>query len=218
MSILANLLGRKKCPSVQRLFYALPRTRSVTQFIKEMIDTYEGGFQNDSEDTANWVNGRLIGTNFGITPRTLATHRGVAVETITVEMIQQLDVREAYDIARIRYYNTPGFDEVPWVPATEAWCDFGFLSGPGAAVRGLQHTCGATPDGAIGPLTVGAYVGWLQAFGPVGTTEQIRTYRHRHYEGIVRRQPLKKKYLRGWKRRADMYTKRNVSWWVQWEF
>ena len=124
-----------------------PVTQRVVQF--------EGGFQNNENDTGNFVNGENIGTNFGITPQALADYRGVDVSTITTEDIQGLTPQESGQLLEQEYYVKPRINELD-SNISELMYNMSVLSGPGRAVRILQETADVNKDGIVGPETIGA--------------------------------------------------------------
>lgn len=164
--------------------------------ILEILDN-EGGFQDDPSDSGNWVNGRLLGTNFGITPAALARYRGVNPNDITIDDIKGLDKAEAYKIYEQNYIIDPGFDQLPDGRLKESIIDMGVNSGPTRAVKLLQRAAGVEEDGIIGPQT-------LAAFGTVTPSKYADT-RIAFYEGLAANSPKNRKFLKGWTNRANKY-------------
>lgn len=62
---------------------------------------FEGGFQNDPEDTANYCNGQLIGTNRGISA---VGYKGYYGKCPTVAEIKALTEAQAYAIYKKNYW------------------------------------------------------------------------------------------------------------------
>lgn len=216
-SILRNLFGKaRKVPQVATLFYGVPQPRPVEEAASDFIKKYEGGFQDDPDDSGNWVEGKLIGTNRGVTPRTLANYRDIPVMDVTREMIRGVTHEEATQIAVDRYYRLPGLDELPWVPLTEAMIDSAYLSGPGTSIRAVQGLIGVAQDGSVGPLTVRAFTDFWREKGPKEALDLFRRWRHRRFDRLGRIYPRKKKNVKGWKRRADGFTAGNREWLAKW--
>lgn len=185
--------------------------QQVIAFFRRMIETWEGGFQAHPSDVGNYVNGRLIGTNRGVTPAALALYRGIPVSTVTQEMMRGVTLEEAVDIGYRNYYLAPGFDDLPWTEFTEAYVDAGWGSGPRTAIRQMQLRIGAKRDGIIGPETQQKFDGYLELNG---LAEALRFYVHQRiafFEAIVRRRPSNEVFLKGWKRRAHAYLPENLG-------
>lgn len=124
---------------------------------------HEGGYSADKNDTGNWLNGKLVGTKYGVTGKTLAAHRGVS--SLTAADVKALTLSEAEAIYRKSYWVQSGGDLLP-AGLDYAAFDFGVNSGPGTAVKRLQKVVGVTQDGVVGGQTlaaVAAYPGRLPA-------------------------------------------------------
>jgi len=67
------------------------------------------------------------------------------------------------------------------------------------AKKFLQNAVGATPDGIIGRLTLGA----IQAKDPIETCNNVCEQRADFYRAIVARNPSQKRFLNGWMRRIN---------------
>jgi lysozyme family protein len=190
----------------------------VEDFFLMMVTKHEGGFQNMTEDAANWVGNQLLGTKHGITPRTLADWKGVPAKTLSVADIHAVTPELAAEIGVNRYYKRPKLDRLPWGPPVEAWCDSAYLSGPGTAVKGMQAVCGTTVDGGIGPNTIEAFKAWQGSLGMKAACVDIRDWRVARYDRIVARWPNRAKFLRGWNNRANKFTAANAEWRERWGY
>jgi lysozyme family protein len=78
-----------------------------TTLVQRVLES-EGGYQNHPSDNGNYLDGVLIGTNFGITPKTLKTWLN---RTPTVQDMKSLTRSEAIDIYYNLYYNVGAFEE-----------------------------------------------------------------------------------------------------------
>jgi peptidoglycan hydrolase-like protein with peptidoglycan-binding domain len=163
----------------------------------EIIDTIirnEGGFQNDPADSGNIVDGKVIGTNYGITPKALADYRGVPANSITEKDIRDLREEEARAIYQREYITRPKIDQLP--PEIQAnVADMGVNAGPKRAVKILQKMLGVTADGIIGPETIEA--------AKKATSDKYSDARDKYYESIAKGD--KEKFLKGWLRRSDKF-------------
>ncbi|RVP13197.1 secretion activator protein [Sinorhizobium meliloti] len=114
---------------------------------------HEGGYTNHKGDRGNWLNGVLVGTKYGITGQTLASHRGV--KNVTATQVKSMSREEAEDIYRRSYWTQSGGDLLP--PGLDyAAFDFGVNSGPARAVKTLQKVLGVREDGQVGEQTLAA--------------------------------------------------------------
>jgi lysozyme family protein len=115
----------------------------------------EGGYSNRATDRGG-------PTKYGITAKTLASHRGVG--SVTANQVKNLKIEEARDIYIGSYWAPSGGDVLPDGLDYAAF-DFGVNSGPLTAVKKLQEVLGITVDGWIGPQTrsaVAQYAGGIQ--------------------------------------------------------
>lgn len=123
---------------------------------------FEGGYQAREDDTGNWFDGRLIGTNFGISAPTLAAWRNEAGASVflTDRDMQQLTVSEARAIYAVHYWNPVRGDDLP-AGIDLLLFDFAVLAGPRRSVAIAQSVLARllgtiTIDGFMGPRTIGA--------------------------------------------------------------
>ena len=106
----------------------------------------EGGFVNNPNDSAG-------STNFGITWRTLEKWRG---HKVTVEDVRNMTVDEARLIYEEYYWKPLGLDQLNKPKLASMLFDQGVNRGLSAVTKTVQHMLGITPDGAMGPHTIGA--------------------------------------------------------------
>jgi lysozyme family protein len=201
------------------LFAGLRRKKPIQGF-REAIETWEGKFQADPKDSGNWIRKPdgtrvLVGTMRGVTPAALALHLGVKPWEITVERMKQVTLDEAAQIGIKHYYKGPGFDRLPYVPATEVWVDIGWGSGPVFAIKKMQAMLQVADDGAIGTKTVQAFVDWIRDQGHETTVETIRAWRSAFYISISQPGTKNHKFRPGWLNRANHY-RPGTTWWKTW--
>lgn len=180
------------------------------------IQTWEGLFQDQPQDEANWVNGRLVGTMRGVTPAVLAAHRGIPATSVTKDMMKTVTLTEAAEIGVSRFYKGTGLDLLPWGPATAALVDVGWGSGPRQAILFAQRLAGATDDGVVGAETVRLYTNWVSQVGWEQATREVHRLRVAFYNLIIQRNPKWEIYRKGWMRRADSMLPGTI-WWRAWE-
>lgn len=121
-----------------------------TQIIDEILNREGGGkFTIDASDPGG-------ATKYGITLDTLAWHRKQTVSTDDVRELTELEAREIY---RRRFIQDTHFD-VFANPLRWVMIDCGVLHGPLNAVKMLQRSIGAEPDGKLGPVTITVAQSW----------------------------------------------------------
>lgn len=111
----------------------------------EKVLLKEGGYVNNPLDA-----GRA--TNYGITMATLASYR---MKNVTPIDVKNLDVKEARDIYRARYWNPMRCDMLP-LGVDYACFDAAVNSGSFRASKWLQTSLGVVADGVIGDKTLNA--------------------------------------------------------------
>lgn len=158
----------------------------------------------------------VIGTMRGVTPDVLARFKNLAPEALTPAIMKATTLEDAVAIWEASYYRGPGFDRLKWCAAVEVFTDIGWGSGPVTAVKMLQRLVGAHPDGMIGPRTVELFNEWVEGREPAGAVTAIADVRVRFYESIVAKDPSQRKWLTGWRRRANYYRPTNAIWWSTW--
>jgi lysozyme family protein len=62
----------------------------------------EGGYTNNPKDNGNWVDGKLIGTNYGISAPILKAYLG---RSITIEDMKNLSPKTASTIYKVNYWD-----------------------------------------------------------------------------------------------------------------
>lgn len=121
-------------------------------------DEIEGGFQKQSKDTGNYIGKKLIGTNYGITPKSYKDYFGYEP---TSEDMKELTKEEAKEIYNKNYIKKPKFDLIEDDKLRSALIDFGINSGTNRAIRHLQSIVRTKEnnikvDGIIGKETLEA--------------------------------------------------------------
>lgn len=96
-------------------------------------------------------------TRLGVTLASFKAWRQAHREVYSEAALSAAPLEELKSLYRSWYWTPVGGDELPTGVDLVVW-DFGVTSGPGRAAKFLQSAVGATPDGAIGPLTLKAVV------------------------------------------------------------
>ena len=155
-----------------------------------MLDS-EGGFQDDINDSGNYLSdGRRGCTNLGVTQSAWEEYVGHKVSTqdmrnLTPAVIEPFYRRKYWDACRCNDLPT-GVDYLVF--------DYSINHGVGGATKALQNTVGATPDGAIGPLTLAA----INSYPPAKLIERFTQTKIDYYKSL--NNPT---YELGWLNRAE---------------
>jgi hypothetical protein len=144
---------------------------------------YEGGFADNPGDPGG-------ATNFGITRRTLETYLGHAV---SVDDVRNMSSSTAIAIYRANYWNQMRCGDLPAGVDLMVF-DYGVNSGPATAIKALQGLVRATPDGAMGPLTLRA----VANAGSNGLVNGLAQARMAYLRGL----PMFAQFSDGWTRRV----------------
>lgn len=148
----------------------------------ELVIGHEQGFQSNPNDRGNYTpDGRLVGTNFGISARSYPT-----------EDIKGMTLVRAKQIYLHDFWGPAGCAVVPDILKFHLF-DFAVNSGPRTAAKALQRSVGAVDDGAIGPKS-------LLAIGnqnPLVTLILLDAER----EELMTNDPTWPKFGKGWIRR-----------------
>lgn len=179
-----------------------PKVNSLISLILK----HEGGFQNWAEDRGNYHHGKLLGTNYGITPNVLAAARGV--KQVTLQDMKNLTRVEASRIYKKNYYEKPKINQLPDAIEPVIF-DAGVNSGPSRGIKILQQVLNkagfpCTVDGVIGHETIdqanAAYEKMQNHLVNAICDERIAWY-----EQIIRTRPKNAKFRTGWHRRANSF-------------
>jgi lysozyme family protein len=186
---------------------------TVDEFIADYIKRWEGGLSLHKEDAGNYASGKagvgpLIGSKYGVTPSTLASHRKVPAASITPAQMAALTMDEAVAIGRKAYYDAPRFGLLPWNRITASIVDMGWGAGPTQAIKLLQRMIGVADDGKLGPNTARAYATWLEA----RQAKEWEGVRNAFYDLIIDRKPANAKFRNGWRNRSAYFTP-DSDWW-----
>lgn len=196
--------------------------RSVSSYFEWMIQKWEIGhnrqgvlvtYQKHPNDSGNYNSrGELVGTNYGVSA---VAYEGVLGRPPTEADIRAITLQEAARIGADNYYRAPGFDRLPWCPATEIVVDYGWGSGPVYAAKQLQRVLGVDPDGVVGPITQREFARWIgdSRETMAEACREISKVRRDHWWRISEPGSRNAPFRTGWMRRADWYLPENPEWW-----
>lgn len=145
----------------------------------------EGALSTDPNDPGNYVNGKLVGTKFGLSAR--------ANPTLD---IANLTLAQAKNYYFIRYWTPVAGDTLPPNVALVVF-DAGVNSGVKASVKWLQQVVGATADGLLGTETLNATFNYVAHYGSSALTVELLVKRALFDASL----PTFKTYALGWFRR-----------------
>jgi len=187
------------------------------EFLRDYIETWEGGLSLDPDDTGNWFAARgcapaLIGSKYGVTGAALAAYRNSP--NVSAQDIACLTIGEAVRIGERLYYRAPHIDLLPWDAVTASLLDFGWGAGPGQAVRLFQRMLGVADDGQIGPVTIASHEKYIASYSVERAARRWQAARDDFYRSIVKKRPKNAKYLRGWIRRSAYFAP-GTAWWAR---
>ena len=112
----------------------------------------EAGFQTDKRDNGNKLpDGRAGSTNLGVTQVNWEAFVGHPVTWADMKALNPTTVAPFY---KQKYWDLVRGDELP-TPLDYVLFDFAVNAGPVTAIKLLQEAVGSTPDGALGPITLG---------------------------------------------------------------
>ena len=106
-----------------------------TEKVLPMIHNNEGGYQNSKNDSGNWVDGKLIGTNLGISAPVLNGNLG---RTPKVDEITKLTPVVANEIYKDRYWDKPRISEIKNEAISIQFADM-YVNAEGNAVKIMKR-------------------------------------------------------------------------------
>ena len=119
----------------------------------ELMLESEGGFSDDPRDNGNKLpDGRPGSTMLGVTQYNWENWTGHQVTHDQMRKLTPADVKPFY---KKKIWDACRCDDIP-SGIDYLVFDFAVNAGPGRSAKILQEAVGVTPDGAIGPITLGA--------------------------------------------------------------
>lgn len=143
------------------LLQSQPEASAQTSFpdqLKSIIDRTlqeEGVFQNRKDDRGNFINGRLVGTKYGITPKAWAEYTGMSAKDITKDTIKNLNLDQAqefYTSKATKEFKLDRYPEKLRPQIFDIMVNFGYTGG----MKVLQRAAGVEVDGKYGDKTAEA--------------------------------------------------------------
>lgn len=157
----------------------------------EIILKNEGGFQNNPNDSGNWVGGfktgKLVGTKYGI-----------AAKFFPDEDIKNLTIERAKEIYYDSYWFKMNLEGIRSHEAVLQIFDFGVNAGTRRSIKKAQQIALVETDGYVGKQTIEAINNYKGDF-----VKDFKHTRRVYYENLADRKPNNKGFLDGWLKRVD---------------
>lgn len=165
----------------------------------------EGGFQNHAEDNANYVNGILIGTNKGISAQ---GYYSFYKKVPSVEDMKNLTEEQAMKIFKWNYWDKIGGDNINNQSVAELM--FQFVIGSGASqLSDLKDIANAVYGTEVLKETDTAFTkaecDFINLLDQSKYHAALKEWRMNLYDIIVKRNPAKQKFLKGWQNRLNTH-------------
>lgn len=161
------------------------RERYITNFLLK----WEGGFGTDGMDGGCTMKGI-----------TLTTYRAFFGKSKNCNDLYHISDEEWFYIFRKGVYDRVKGDKIVNDSICLLVVDFAYNSGKGTAIREVQKCLGCTPDGIIGPITLGK----LNEENSYEVFCKIKSWREGFYRNLATKKPKKyRKYLKGWLNRLN---------------
>ena len=179
----------------------------MASFENAIVNTFkaEGGFQNDPNDNANYINGILIGTNRGISAQ---AYYHAFRHIPTVEQMKNLRVEDAKKIFKLNYWDKIGGDIIVNQSVAELMFQFVIGSGTGQ-ISDLKDI--ANIVNGVDVLIENDYPFIKKELDFINSLPQQKYFnalwkwRLNFYDIVVKRNPAKQKFLQGWKNRLNTH-------------
>jgi len=167
--------------------------------ILDLVLKLEGGYQNSPNDSGNWFRGELLGTNYGITPK---TYFQLANEVPTADTMKNLSKAKAKDLLRYYAFYVRRIEDKLLAVNVFDMC---VNAGPHRACVLVQRLAGVKEDGIIGAKTAQA----IQDV-PVTTDDYVEA-RIEYYKKVVAHNDKNAKFLNGWINRANKFRTESLT-------
>lgn len=166
---------------------------------------HEGGFQQFPNDSANYVNGKLIGTNRGISAIAYYSHYK---KVPTVQDMKNLTVEQAKAIYKRNYWDKINGDKINNQSVAELM--FQFIIGSGASqLSDLKNIAniiaGKKVMAEIDKTFTDAEAAIINSLPAVKYWAALKAWRHSFFIRLVKAKPKLQQFLKGWQKRLDSY-------------
>ena len=165
----------------------------------------EGGFQKDPSDSANYVKGKLIGTNRGISAIAFYNHYKKIPSEADMRALTQAQAMQIY---KANYWDKIRADEINNNSVAHLMFQYVIGSGLGA-IKELKRIANNTKGRKIMAETIKPFtkeeIDLINGLKQSIYHANLKTNRARIFKAIVQRSPEKGKFLKGWLNRLDTH-------------
>lgn len=154
---------------------------------------WEGGYSSHPADTDGGC------TMKGIT---LITFRRYYGKDKTCEDLRRITDEQWFTIFKTGYWDRLNGDQIENQSIADLCVDMCWGSGTVTAIKKIQMALGTNPDGIVGPKTLAL----LNGPNKREIHSKLKEMRRVWFLNIVKAQPAKKVFLKGWLRRLDSFT------------
>lgn len=173
--------------------------------IFQLTLNHEGGFQVFPNDSANYVNGKLIGTNRGISAIAYYNHYKRAP---TQQDMKNLTIEQAKAIYKKNYWDKINGDKIKNQSVAELM--FQFIIGSGASqlsdLKDIANSvAGKKVLASVDRTFTDAEIAIINAIPTQQYWEALKAWRHAFFVRLVKAKPALMQFLKGWQRRLNSY-------------
>lgn len=166
---------------------------------------HEGGFQKFANDSANYVNGKLIGTNRGISA---IAYYEFYKKTPTEADMKALTKEQAKAIYKTNYWDKINGDKINNQSVAELMFQFIIGSGPSqlSDLKDIANmVSGRKVLASIDKKFTDAEIEIINKLPADKYWNALKQWRHAFFLRLVKAKPAKKEFLKGWQNRLNSY-------------
>lgn len=166
---------------------------------------HEGGFQKFPNDSANWVNGKLIGTNRGISA---VAYYQFYNRVPTEQDMRNLTQDQAKAIYKRNYWDKINGDRIKNQSVAELM--FQFIIGSGASqlsdLKDIANSvAGKKILASVDRSFTNAEIDLINKLPARIYWESLKAWRHAFFLRLVKAKPQLNQFLKGWQKRLNSY-------------
>lgn len=169
----------------------------------------EGGFQADPNDNANYCDGKLIGTNRGISA---IGYKGYYGKCPTVEQMRALTSEQAGAIFKRNYWDKINGDKINNFSVAQLMMQY--IIGSGASqlsdIKDIANKVGGKNVLVSNDLAItDADANFINGLNQQVFWEALKSWRLEFYKRLVAQKPSLQKFYNGWVNRLNSYVYSN---------
>lgn len=175
--------------------------KAIQRTLKE-----EGGFQNNPNDSGNFLNGTNYGTRYGITPAAWMRFYNRPIQHDTIRNLSQA---EAIPIYRANYWDKIKGSEIENQSLADLMLFTVVNSGTGQILnfrKLMNKLAGKKVVSETSAPFTSAEIKILNELDTEAFFNALKTERETFYKNLVKQRPEKGIFLPGWLRRLNEYT------------